>query len=76
MSNISFTDRDCDALELGGTIAWLEPSDAAPERVKNYKVQLATEVSGTLRLRTQRRQGRDESAVDASRGGFDEFTTL
>ena len=30
-------------------MAWLEPSGSAPERVENYKVLLATEVSGTLR---------------------------
>ncbi|CAE8581857.1 unnamed protein product, partial [Polarella glacialis] len=42
---VGFTDRDLDALQMGGTVTWNEPTDHAV--VDSYDVYTATDASGT-----------------------------
>ncbi|CAE7717893.1 PIF1 [Symbiodinium sp. CCMP2456] len=44
VSSISFTDRDLDAEEIGGTISWTEPAD--PALVAHYVVYIAEDQFG------------------------------
>ena len=40
VANITFSDKDGDALELGGNITRLEPRDSAQDRVSGYRSTL------------------------------------
>ena len=62
-------------LELGGTSAWLEPNDSAPERVRITRC-IWHGSRGRRGLRSSGRHGRDEAAVEASETVVTNCTTL